>query len=162
MKPAPPFLLPFDLRTPSGFGFGVFFNSDTLKSIGMSLHPGGLYSWRLKVTLISYWHVDLENTAYAHGKLRKGLLAEVQSTMVSKQNPRAVVFLFSLGNLSTRRSWYHGRQPEEFLQHDSHCTCQDVLGRESRTSKREFSGWNQRFRKVSMNTVKIINIWCPI
>ena len=26
-----------------------------------------------------------------------------------------------LGNLSTRRSWYHGRQPEVFLQHDSHC-----------------------------------------
>ena len=32
-----------------------------------------------------------------------------------------------IGNLSTRRSWYHGRQPEEFLQHDNHCTCRDVL-----------------------------------
>ena len=54
----------------------------------MSLHPGGLYSWRLSVTLISYRHVDLENMAYAHGKLRKGLLELVQSTgrrMVSKQ-----------------------------------------------------------------------------
>ncbi|CAH3161764.1 unnamed protein product [Porites lobata] len=30
-------------------------------------------------------------------------------------------------NLSTRRSWYHGRQPEVFLQHDNHCACQDVL-----------------------------------
>ena len=28
--------------------------------------------------------MDLENIGYAHGKLRKGLLAEVQSTMVSK------------------------------------------------------------------------------
>lgn len=52
----------------------------------MSLHPGGLYSWRLSITLISYRRVNLENTAYAHGKLRKGLLALVQSTMVSKQS----------------------------------------------------------------------------
>ena len=44
------------------------------------------------------------------------------------------------GNLSTRRSWYHGRQPEVFLQHDSHCAFRDVLGLQSRTSKREFSG----------------------
>ena len=51
-----------------------------------------------------------------------------------------------IGNLSTRRSWYHGRQPEVFLQHDSHCACQDVLELRSRTSKREFSGWNQRFK----------------
>lgn len=28
--------------------------------------------------------MDFENIAYAHGKLRKGLLAHVQSTMVSK------------------------------------------------------------------------------
>ena len=27
----------------------------------------------------------------------------------------------TLGNLSTRRSWHHRRQPEVFLQHDSHC-----------------------------------------
>ena len=52
----------------------------------MSLHPGGLYSWRLSVTLISYRQVNLENMAYAHGKLRKGLLALVQSTMVAKQS----------------------------------------------------------------------------
>ena len=38
-----------------------------------------------------------------------------------------------IGNLSTRRSWYHGRQPEVFLQHDSHCACQDVLEQRSRT-----------------------------
>ena len=44
------------------------------------------------------------------------------------------------GNLSTRRSWYHGRQPGVFLQHDSHCAFRDVLGLQSRTSKREFSG----------------------
>ena len=42
-----------------------------------------------------------------------------------------------IGNLSTRRSWYHGRQPEVFLQHDSHEL-------RSRTWKREFSGWNSR------------------
>ena len=41
-----------------------------------------------------------------------------------------------IGNLSTRRSWYHGRQPEVFLQHDSHCACQDILELRSRTSKR--------------------------
>ena len=34
----------------------------------MSLHRGGLYSWRLSVTLISYRQVNLENMAYAHGK----------------------------------------------------------------------------------------------
>ena len=45
----------------------------------------------------------------------------------------------SWGNSSIRRSWYHGRQPEVFLQHDSHCACQDVLELRSRTSKREFS-----------------------
>ena len=45
-----------------------------------------------------------------------------------------------IGNLSTRRSWYHGRQPEVFSLHDSHCACQDVLELQSRTSKREFSG----------------------
>ena len=45
-----------------------------------------------------------------------------------------------IGNLSTRRSWYHGRQPEVFYLHDSHCACQDVLELQSRTSKREFSG----------------------
>ena len=65
--------------------------------------------------------------------------------------------------LSTRRSWYYGRQPEVFLQHDSHRACQDVLELRSRTSKREF--WNQRFRKftnVSINKAKFVNIWCPI
>ena len=45
-----------------------------------------------------------------------------------------------IGNLSIRRSWYHGRQPEVFSRHDSHCACQDVLELQSRTSKREFSG----------------------
>ena len=39
-----------------------------------------------------------------------------------------------IGNLSTRRSWYHGRQPEVFLQHDSHCACQDVLELRPQTS----------------------------
>ena len=48
----------------------------------------------------------------------------------------------SLGGLSTRRSWYHWRHPEVFLQHDSHCACEDVLEWRSHTSKREFSGWN--------------------
>ena len=38
-----------------------------------------------------------------------------------------------VAKLSTRRSWYHGRQREVFLQHDSHCACQDVLE----------LGWNQ-------------------
>ena len=71
-------------------------------------------------------------------------------------------WLFSQGNLNTRRSWYRGRQPEVLLQHDSYCACQEVLGLRSRTSKREFSGWNQRFRNVSMKTVKIVYIWCPI
>ena len=42
-----------------------------------------------------------------------------------------------IGNLSTSLSWYHGRQPEVFLQHDSHCARQDVLELRSRTSKRE-------------------------
>ena len=46
----------------------------------------------------------------------------------------------SLGNLSTRRSRYHGCQPEVFLQHDNHCACRDVLELLSRTSKCEFSG----------------------
>ena len=49
-------------------------------------------------------------------------------------------YLDTGGNLSTRHSWNHGRQPEVFLQHDSHCSCRDVLGLQSRTSKREFSG----------------------
>ena len=39
-----------------------------------------------------------------------------------------------IGNLSTRRSWYHGRQPEVILQLDSHCACQEVLEPRSRTS----------------------------
>ena len=55
-------------------------------------------------------------------------------------------YSFLLGNLSTRRSWYRGRQPQVFLLHDSHCACQEVLELRSRTSKREFSGWNQRFK----------------
>ena len=38
-----------------------------------------------------------------------------------------------IGNLSTSLSWYHGRQPEVFLQRDSHCACQDVLELQSRT-----------------------------
>ena len=51
-----------------------------------------------------------------------------------------------IGNLTTRRSWYHRRQPEVFLQHDTHCAWQAVLELRSRSSKREFSGWNQRFK----------------
>ena len=42
-----------------------------------------------------------------------------------------------IGNLSTRRSWYHGRQSEVFLLHDSYEL-------RSRTSKRELWGWNSR------------------
>ena len=38
----------------------------------------------------------------------------------------SIVLAFSY--LSTRRSWLHVRQPEVFLQHDSHRKCQDVLG----------------------------------
>ena len=38
-----------------------------------------------------------------------------------------------IGNLSTSLSWYHERQPEVFLQRDSHCACQDVLELRSRT-----------------------------
>ena len=34
---------PLERRTPSGLG--AFFSSDTLKSIGMSLDEGGLYSY---------------------------------------------------------------------------------------------------------------------
>ena len=49
-------------------------------------------------------------------------------------------------NLSTRCSWYHGRQPEVFLQQDSHCACREVLELRPQTSKRVFSGWNQRFK----------------
>ena len=60
------------------------------------------------------------------------------------------------GNLSTRRSWYHGRQPEVFLQHDSNCARQDVLELRSRTSKREFSGWNQRFKFWVLRRVFVI------
>ena len=62
----------------------------------------------------------------------------------------------TLGNLSTRRSWHHRRQPEVFLQHDRHCACQDVLELRSRTSKREFSGWNQRFKFWVLRRVFVI------
>ena len=61
-----------------------------------------------------------------------------------------------IGNLSNSLSWYHGRQPEVFLQHDSHCACQDVLELRSRTSKREFSGWNQRFKFWVLRRVFVI------
>ena len=61
-----------------------------------------------------------------------------------------------LGNLSSRRSWYHGRQPEVFLQHYNHFACQDVLELRSRTSKREFSGWNQRFKFWVLRRVFVI------
>ena len=69
-----------------------------------------------------------------------------------------VLYRLSIGNLSTRRSWYHGRQPEVFLQHDSHCACQDVLELRLRTSKREFSGWNQRFQFCVLRRVKF-SVW---
>ena len=61
-----------------------------------------------------------------------------------------------LGKLNTWRSWYHGRQPEVFLPHDSHCACQDVLELRSRTSKREFSSWNQRFKFWVLRRVFVI------
>ena len=52
-------------------------------------------------------------------------------------------FKFAIGILSTRRSWYGERQPEVFLQHDSHRACQDVLGLQSYPGyhrvRREFS-----------------------
>ena len=64
----------------------------------------------------------------------------------SGRQPSKVGCWALLGNLSTRCSWYHGRQPEVFLQHDNHCACQDVLELRSRTLKREFSGWNQGFK----------------
>ena len=61
-----------------------------------------------------------------------------------------------VANLNTRRSWYHGRQTEVFLQHDSHCAYQDVLELRSRTSKLEFSGWNQRFKFWVLRRVFVI------
>ena len=98
------------------------------------------------------------------------LLAKLKAYCFSSSALRLVSVFFVdrlqiVANLSTRRSWYHGRQPEVFLQHDSHRACQDVLELRSRTSKREFWGWNQRFRKftnVSINKAKFVNIWCPI
>ena len=62
----------------------------------------------------------------------------INQSSVPQQDARDKIEL--LGNLSTRRSWCHGRQPEVFLQLDNHCACQDVLELPSRTSKREFSG----------------------
>ena len=90
-------------------------------------------------------------------RIRDELLASPSRSIVSKRRIPKISYSFFfflqvcvhvklslnclvLGNLSTRRSWYHGRQPEVFLQHDSHCACQDVLGLQSRISKREFSG----------------------
>ena len=64
-----------------------------------------------------------------------------------------------IGNLSTRRSWYHERQPEVFLQHDSHCACEEVLEPRSRTSKCEFSGWNQKFKFWVLWRVFVIQKW---
>ena len=49
-----------------------------------------------------------------------------------KDSSDRVQMWFAIGNLSTRRSCYGGRQPEVFLQHDGHCACQDVLGLQSR------------------------------
>ena len=67
--------------------------------------------------------------------------------------------LCSIGDLSTRRSWYFRRQPEVLiLQHDSHCACQNVLELRSRTSKRKFSGWNQRFKFWVLRRVKFF-VW---
>ena len=50
------------------------------------------------------------------------------------------------GKLNTWRSWYHGRQPEVFLPHDSHCACQEVqiLG----------SSKSIRYRKVEILRLK--------
>ena len=64
--------------------------------------------------------------------------------------------LETVGNLSTRVSWYHGRQPEVFLPHDSHCACQDVHELRSRSSKREFSGWKQGFKFWVLRWVFVI------
>ena len=64
-----------------------------------------------------------------------------------------------IGNLSTRRSWYHERQPEVFLQLESHWACQEVFEPRSRTSKREFSGWNQRFKFWVLWRVFVILKW---
>ena len=36
-------LIPLELNTPTGLG--AFLSNSTLKSIGMSLHSGGLYSY---------------------------------------------------------------------------------------------------------------------
>ena len=48
-----------------------------------------------------------------------------------------------IGNLSTRRSSYHGRQPEVFLQHDSHCARQDTRGSNSGFFE-EYSSYKSR------------------
>ena len=89
------------------------------------------------------------------------LLAKLKAYCFSSSALRLVSVFFVgrrqiVSNLNTRRSWYHGRQPEVFLQHDSHCACQDVLELRSRTSKREFSGWNQRFKFWVLRRVFVI------
>ena len=52
-------------------------------------------------------------------------------------------FKFAIGILSTRRSWYRARQPQVFLQHDSHRACQDVLGLQS------YPGYHRFFSRAT-------------
>ena len=79
------------------------------------------------------------------------LLAKLKAYCFSWSALRLVSVFFVdrrqiVAKLSTRRSWYHGRQREVFLQHDSHCACQDVLE----------LGWNQRFKFWVLRRVFVI------
>lgn len=100
--------------------------------------------------IISYLMTGRRDSAVEHVTLEDipdpDLKEKLQELLCCKED--------SLENLSTRRSWYHGRQPEVFLQHDNHCACQDVLELPSRTSKRKFSGSNERFRNFINGVVR--------
>ena len=82
------------------------------------------------------------------------LLAKLKAYCFSSSALRLVSVFFVdrrqiVANLSTRCSWYHGRQPEVFLQHDSHCACQDILelrnGLQNASSQVETRGSNSGF-----------------
>ena len=64
----------------------------------------------------------------------------------------------------TLRSWYHGRQPEVFFQHDSHCACQEFLrcgdGLQNASTHVETRGSNSGFfEEYSSNKSKKFFVW---
>ena len=127
---------------------------ETTVGLGSFFQPVSTVNFILGISRADPWIQGAARYSRDNKLLRRSLCFGILSRDFTFVNVRCQIcawsqvkslVVFKIGNLSTRRSWYQGRQPEVFLQHYSHWACQDVLGLQPRISKREFSGWNQRF-----------------